>query len=237
MTATTRTTAADQGRRLALQLLDQLKQLTTGSVLRYATVRSATVTDGVWLMDIDLDGTTWHGVPITMDCVGARAGDRCIVEIQDHLPTVTGIIARAATDPVLMEWSSTWSGIPGYADGKVYTETTRNLVHGGGPLLCEVAAAVSGSGEYGMAVDFTDSAGKTIAHWGATSPQKNGGTLRWVQTGTISVPPGEYTVALTTSHWGTVSIVGGDSSGNSRKWRDSAWSADGVPRYARITRL
>ena len=97
MMKSSHTTAADQGRRLALQLLDQLKRLAKGSVLRYATVKAVSLSDGVWLMDIDLDGTIWSGVPMTMDCIGARAGDRCIVEIQDHLPTVTGVLARSST--------------------------------------------------------------------------------------------------------------------------------------------
>lgn len=208
-----------------------------GVTLRYATVDAVNETSGYWTVDISLSGAELSNIPITTACMGVRVGDRVVVEEYGNQCIVTGVVARpnALTGPdTVFSWSSTFNGSPTQSP---YTEKTQTINHRGGLLLCEVAAAVSGTGEYGLAFDFVDSNGKTVAHWGATSPQKNGGTLRWVSTGTVKLPAGAYKVTLTSSYWGTVSIVGTDSSGNSRKWRDSVWGTDGVPRYARITML
>ena len=208
--------------------LDQAYTVTVALTDLHQTTRtSATIPPASFLLDINWEGT---GIGI-----GQAAPDQGIA-INGTPITLNGTLrGTALAKSALFVWWSTWSGIP--ADTP-YTESTQTIVHEGGLLLCEVAAAIASTGEYGMAFDFTDVAtGKLAAHWGATSPQKNGGTLRWVQTGTVMLPAGTYKVVLTSAFWGTVSINGADSSGNSRKWRDAAWGTDGVPRYARITRL
>ena len=224
--------ARDSGRRLAQSLADGLAPAPAVS-LRYGTVTAVRAAAGMLAADLTVSGGTLTGIPVTASCAGVRPGDRVIVETYARLSTVTGVLANTSAGRPLFDWSSTWSGTPSGEPAAGYVEKTQTVVCGG-MLRVEVAAAIAGTGEYAMAVDLTDTAGKPAAYWCSTSPQKNGGTLRWVASGTIWVPPGEYTARLTTYHWGTVQIVGADSSGNSRKWRDGLWGTNGVPRYARI---
>lgn len=227
-------TARDVGRAMAEEIAQRIRQ-PSGVSIRRATVKRVRTVSGALVADLTVPGATMPSIPIVVSCAGMQPGDRVLLATIANHSYVVGVIAGNAGP--LMSWGSTFSGAPGTADGVTYTEGKFVLHHGGGVLLCEVAAAVSGTGEYGLAFDFVDGDGKTVAHWGATSPQKPGGTLRWVASGTVNLPAGDYTVTLTSCKWGSVTIVGGDSSGNSRKWRDANWGTDGVARYARITRI
>ena len=229
-------TARDVGRAIAEEIAQRIRQ-PSGVSVRRATVKQVRTVSGALVADLTVPGATMTSIPIVVSCAGMQPGNRVLLLTVANHSYVVGVIAAAGSTSPLLSWSNTWSGAPATADGVTYSEGKVTVHHGGGVLLCEVAAAISGTGEYGMAFDFVDSSGKTVAHWGATSPQKNGGTLRWVASGTVNLPAGDYQVELTTCKWGTVSIVGTDSSGNSRKWRDANWGTDGVPRYARITRI
>lgn len=220
------------GNRLAEIMPSQVGAEAT--ITRIGTINTVYDTGGYWTADVDMSGGTLMGLQMTTDCVGARAGDRCVVETYAKVAIVTGILARPGCGcSPLFEWSSTWSGTPGTEPGSGYLEKTATVTCGG-LILCEVAAAISGTGEYSMAFDFLDANGERKAYWCSTSPQKNGGTLRWVASGSVRLPYGSYTVKLTTFHWGTVSIVGNDSSGNSLRWRDASLGVEGVSRYARL---
>ncbi|NEG55475.1 hypothetical protein [Bifidobacterium platyrrhinorum] len=206
------------------------------AIVRVGTVSAVHGAGGYLTVDVDMSGGTLTGIQATRDCANAHVGDRCVVETYAHVSIATGILARPGAGDPLFSWSSTWSGTPGNEPSDGFAEKTQSLTVGG-LIMCEVAAAVNGTGEYGMAFEFRDADGKIAAYWNATSPQKNGGTLRWVTTGTVLLPYDTYTVRLLTYHWGSMTIIGTDSSGNSRKWRDSVWGTDGVPRYARLYHL
>lgn len=227
--------ARTAGRKLALDLTRTLTPAPSTS-MRLATITRINLTQGAYTADLALAGATLHAIPITTDCLGCSPGDRVIVETYGTRSYVTGRLARTSTVEPLFEWSSTWSGDPSNEPSAGYVEKTQKITVGG-PILCEVAAAIGGTGEYCLAFAFADESGKQAAYWCATSPQKNGGTLRWTSTGTIHLAPGTYTATLTSYHWGTVTIIGNDSSGNSRRWRDSRLGTDGVPRYARLQPL
>lgn len=222
------------GNRLAEIMPSQVGAEST--ITRIGTINTVHNTGGYWTADVDMSGGTLYGLQMTTDCVGAAPGDRCVVESYAHMALITGILARPGAGDPCFSWSSTWSGTPSNEPSDGFAEKTQSLTVGG-LIMCEVAAAVNGTGEYAMAFEFRDADGKIAAYWNATSPQKNGGTLRWVSTGTVLIPYDTYTVRLLTYHWGSMTIIGTDSSGNSRKWRDSAWGADGVPRYARLYHL
>lgn len=203
------------------------------TVARVGTINEIHGSDGYLTADVLLSGGELLGLQLTTACVNARPGDRCVVEFYANIGVVTGVLARPGVDAPLFEWSSTWSGTPGTEPERGYLEKTATVTCGG-LILCEVAAAINGTGEYCMAFDFLDANGERKAYWCSTSPQKNGGTLRWVASGSVRLPYGSYTVKLTTFHWGTVSIVGNDSSGNSLRWRDASLGVGGVSRYARL---
>ena len=72
------------------------------------------------------------GLQMTTDCVGARAGDRCVVETYAKVAIVTGILARPGCGcSPLFEWSSTWSGTPGTEPESGYLEKTATVTCGG----------------------------------------------------------------------------------------------------------
>ena len=202
------------GNRLAEIMPSQVGAEAT--ITRIGTINTVYDTGVYWTADVDMSGGT------------------LMVETYAKVAIVTGILARPGCGcSPLFEWSSTWSGTPGTEPESGYLEKTATVTCGG-LILCEVAAAISGTGEYSMAFDFLDANGERKAYWCSTSPQKNGGTLRWVASGSVRLPYGSYTVKLTTFHWGTVSIVGNDSSGNSLRWRDASLGVEGVSRYARL---
>lgn len=223
------------GRKLGLDVIRSQERPKTAA-MRYGTITAVNADGSSCSCDVLVNGATLRTLPMTTDCLGAAAGDRCVVETFGRLSAVTGILARPTTlGRRLFEWSSTWGGTPSGEPNGGYVEKTATISHPGGLLLCEVAAAVGGTGEYCMALDFRRG-GARKAYWCSTSPQKNGGTLRWTASGTVLLDSGDYDVSLTSYHWGTVEIVGNDSSGNSLKWRDAAWGAEnGASRYARIT--
>lgn len=66
-----------------------------GSRTRYGTVKKNNGTT----LDVELCGATLAAVPMLTTCVGAAAGDRCILTIDGALVTVTGIIANAGNAP------------------------------------------------------------------------------------------------------------------------------------------
>lgn len=162
------------GNRLAEIMPSQVGAEAT--ITRIGTINTVYDTGGYWTADVDMSGGTLMGLQMTTDCVGARAGDRCVVETYAKVAIVTGILARPGCGcSPLFEWSSTWSGTPGTEPESGYLEKTATVTCGG-LILCEVAAAISGTGEYNMAFDFLDANGERKAYWCSTSPQKNGGS-------------------------------------------------------------
>ena len=73
-----------------------------GSRTRYGTVKKNNGTT----LDVELCGATLAAVPMLTTCVGAAAGDRCILTIDGALVTVTGIIANAGNAPRVKMWKS-----------------------------------------------------------------------------------------------------------------------------------
>lgn len=229
------------GRQLGLGLI-QNEPKPAGVTLRYATVDAIHSDVGVYTADLAVAGGELHAVPMTTDCVNLRPGDRCIVETANRLSIITGVLARPGTwtpssHTPLMTWYSTWSGVPANEPSSGYVEKQQTIsLPQDSLLLCEAVAAISGTGEYGIAFDFKQN-GSRKAYVSFTSPQKNGGTMRWTPSKTVGLPAGEYDVTLTSYHWGSVEIIGIDSSGNSKRWIDPYINTEPVPRYAKITAL
>lgn len=229
------------GRQLGLGLI-QNETKPSGITLRYATVDAIHSDDGVYTADLTVAGGELHAVPMTTDCVNLQPGDRCIVETANHLSIITGVLARpGAITPglrsPLFTWTSAWAGNPGSEPSTGYVEKQQTIsLPATTTLLCEAGAAIAGTGEYALAFDFQQD-GVRKAYVAATSPQKNGGTLRWTMSKTVGLPPGRYEVILTSFHWGSVEIIGVDSSGNSKRWIDPDISESPMPRYAKITML
>ena len=174
-----------------------------------------------------------YGIQMLSGCAGAAVGDRVLIETLNHHSYAVGVVLNGNAGYVkpLFEWTNDFSGT---VEGNVFTEKVQDI-YVPGPVLCEVYAAVGGTGEYGMAFEFLQG-GARKGMFSATSPQKGGGTLRWTANGVLTLEPGTYTVSATTCHWGSVSIVGGDSSGNSARPVDAGFQS-GVPRYMRIWRM
>ncbi len=229
------------GRQLGLGLI-QNEPKPAGVTLRYATVDAVHSDGGVYTADLTVAGGELHAVPMTTDCVNLQPGDRCIVETANHLSIITGVLARPGTTtprlrPPLLTWTSTWEGAPANEPSTGYVEKQQTInLPATTTLLCEAGAAISGTGEYSIAFDFQHN-GARKAYVCATSPQKNGGTLRWTMSKTIGLPAGQYDITVTTYHWGDVTIIGGDSSGNSKRWLDPDIGENPMPRYAKITML
>lgn len=175
---------------------------------------------------------TVSSVPRASACRSAQVGDTVTVDLSRHVPLATDVTAYGTGHALpIFSWSSTWSGTP---SGLNLTEREAEA-YVPGPLLCEVYAAVGGTGEYGMALEFFQGEERKGA-FSATSPTKNGGTLRWTESGVVTLAPGTYRVRASTHWWGSVNIVAGDSSGNSMMPRDAMWPA-GVSRYMRAWAL
>lgn len=196
------------------------------TVARVGTISAIHGSDGYLTADVLLSGGELLGLQLTTACVNARPGDRCVVEFYANIGVVTGILARPGAAAPLFEWTNDWAGTPGSGE---YVEKTATVACGG-LICCEFAACINGTGEYGVFFEFRDANNKLTASWVASSPMKSNANsvLRWVVSGTVRLPYGEYTVTLKTTHWGTVSIVS-----DSLKWVDASWP-NGVPRYARL---
>ena len=78
-----------------------------GSRTRYGTVKKNNGTT----LDVELCGATLAAVPMLTTCVGAAAGDRCILTIDGALVTVTGIIANAGNAPYVKLVGSTYNNM------------------------------------------------------------------------------------------------------------------------------
>ena len=118
------------GNRLAEIMPSQVGAEAT--ITRIGTINTVYDTGGYWTADVDMSGGTLMGLQMTTDCVGARAGDRCVVETYAKVAIVTGILARpgGGCSP-LFEWSSTWSGTPGTEPESGYLEKTATVTCGG----------------------------------------------------------------------------------------------------------
>lgn len=196
------------------------------TVARVGTISAIHGSDGYLTADVLLSGGELLGLQLTTACVNARPGDRCVVEFYANIGVVTGILARPGAAAPLFEWTNDWTGTPSSGEHVEKTAT----VACGGLICCEFAACVKGTGEYGVFFEFRDANNKLTASWVASSPMKSNANsvLRWVVSGTVRLPYGEYTVTLKTTQWGTVSIVS-----DNLKWVDASWP-NGVPRYARL---
>lgn len=218
------------------------KRRNTGPTLTLGTIKVVHDYDGNMVADVTVRGADLLGLDMTVDCVNAQPGDRCVIQEQAHHAMVTGILAKpGAITPglrsPLFTWTSAWAGNPGSEPSTGYVEKQQTIsLPATTTLLCEAGAAIAGTGEYALAFDFQQD-GVRKAYVAATSPQKNGGTLRWTMSKTVGLPPGRYEVILTSFHWGSVEIIGIDSSGNSKRWIDPSINTEPVPRYAKITAL
>lgn len=118
------------GNRLAEIMPSQVGAEAT--ITRIGTINTVYDTGGYWTADVDMSGGTLMGLQMTTDCVGARAGDRCVVETYAKVAIVTGILARPGCGcSPLFEWSSTWSGTPGTEPKSGYLEKTATVTCGG----------------------------------------------------------------------------------------------------------
>lgn len=214
------------GRRLGLDLVRNIATTGPSTSLRRATVVRVNLTAGDYTADLTVAGATLHAIPITTDCIACKPGDRVLVETYGTQSFVTGVLARTSSVGPLFEWSSDWAGTPGSGEHVEKNAT----VTCGGLICCEFAANVKGTGEYGVFFEFRDANNKLTAAWVASSPMKSNANsvLRWVVSGTVRLPYGEYTITLKTTQWGSVSVVS-----DGLKWVDAAWP-NGVPRYARL---
>lgn len=118
------------GNRLAEIMPSQVGAEAT--ITRIGTINTVYDTGGYWTADVDMSGGTLMGLQMTTDCVGARAGDRCVVETYAKVAIVTGILARPGCGcSPLFEWSSTWSGTPGTEPEHGLVEKTMTVTCGG----------------------------------------------------------------------------------------------------------
>lgn len=232
-------TLARAGRKLAEM---SPRQRAGGPTATIGTIKAVHEYGGTYTADVTVRGADLLGLSMTTGCVLARVGDKCVIETFGHFSFVTGILAKPGawtpeTHTPMLTWTSTWSGKPANEPSTGYVELTRRI-HLPHPttLLCEVGAAIAGTGEYAMSIEFAQS-GTRKALASMTSPQKNGGTLRWTALKTLGLPAGDYDVTVTTYHWGSVEIIGTDSSGNSKRWIDPSISAAPIFRYAKIIAL
>ncbi|RSX52645.1 hypothetical protein [Bifidobacterium callimiconis] len=223
--------ARTAGRRLGLDLIRDLAPTGPGMSQRLATIQRITATNGSLTADLTMAGGTLHAIPVTTTCARARPGDRVLVTTYGRQSYVTGILARTGAAKPLFSWSSTWEGTPAMNDGDRYEEKHETTTCGG-LIHCEIAACISGEGEYGMEFTFTDPKGTLKAHWSNISPQKRGGTMRWTTTGSVYLPYDTYDIRLNTYKYGSMSI---STNGNSDTWKDAEWGTNGVCRYARLT--
>lgn len=239
MSTTAQEQASKLGRALGLQVVKATQSQQTTQV-SYATVTAVHFDSSGITLDVKIQNGYLYAIPCLVECVNARVGDRVMLQTYGPITTAIGVVSRGTArrslgggtvDAPLFEWKSTFSGT--VTTGSIHTESIKYITHSGGPLLCEVAAAVTGAGEYGMAFKFEQNDNEK-AFWVSTTPANNSGVLRWSASGTVWLPAGDYTATLQTAAWGNVRIAPGDKSLISRKWRDSRLGTDGVNQYARI---
>ena len=69
------------GNRLAEIMPSQVGAEAT--ITRIGTINTVYDTGGYWTADVDMSGGTLMGLQMTTDCVGARAGDRCVGNLRE----------------------------------------------------------------------------------------------------------------------------------------------------------
>lgn len=92
------------------------KRRNTGPTLTLGTIKAVHDYDGNMVADVTVRGADLLGLDMTVDCVNAQPGDRCVIQEQAHHAMVTGILAKpGAWVPVtrmLWQWSSDFDGTP-----------------------------------------------------------------------------------------------------------------------------
>lgn len=70
------------------------KRRNTGPTLTLGTIKAVHDYDGNMVSDVTVRGADLLGLDMTVDCVNAQPGDRCVIQEQSHHATVTGILAK-----------------------------------------------------------------------------------------------------------------------------------------------
>lgn len=107
------------------------KRRNTGPTLTLGTIKAVHDYDGNMVADVTVRGADLLGLDMTVDCVNAQPGDRCVIQEQSHHAMVTGILAKpGAWVPVTqtVDWS-----IP-YSNDKVRLSRCGSMVSIGGFL-------------------------------------------------------------------------------------------------------
>ncbi|RSX53034.1 hypothetical protein [Bifidobacterium samirii] len=110
--------------RLAGQLAATFRQRDTVT-MRRATVTAIHLDEGILTADLDMAGTTLHGVPMTIDCAAVENGDRVMVETYAHQSIVTGVLARSS-DKYEFVRSVQWK--PPYGETSIRLYRVGNMV-------------------------------------------------------------------------------------------------------------
>ena len=96
------------------------KRRNTGPTLTLGTIKAMHDYDGNMVADVTVRGADLLGLDMTVDCVNAQPGDRCVIQEQSHHAMVTGILAKpGAWVPVTQ---------PLIASGQVDGSTNQNGV-------------------------------------------------------------------------------------------------------------
>ena len=70
------------------------KRRNTGPTLMLGTIKAVHDYDGNMVADVTVRGADLLGLDMTVDCVNAQPGDRCVIQEQAHHAMVTGILAK-----------------------------------------------------------------------------------------------------------------------------------------------
>ncbi len=70
------------------------KRGNTGPTLTLGTIKAVHDYDGNMVADVTVRGADLLGLDMTVDCVNAQPGDRCVIQEQAHHAMVTGILAK-----------------------------------------------------------------------------------------------------------------------------------------------
>ena len=70
------------------------KRRNTGPTLTLGTIKAVHDYDGNMVADVTVRGADLLGLDMTVDCVNAQPGDRCVIQEQAHHAMVTGILAK-----------------------------------------------------------------------------------------------------------------------------------------------
>lgn len=70
------------------------KRRNTGPTLMLGTIKAVHDYDGNMVSDVTVRGADLLGLDMTVDCVNAQPGDRCVIQEQAHHAMVTGILAK-----------------------------------------------------------------------------------------------------------------------------------------------